>query len=178
MHLIHQETVPRFRSRNQNRLRPVNRIKHVVDIQGGASVATKVTEILINTVDNPTLASVADVQTGATVNGIYLSVEVYGTSSAALSNIYMAIFKNPGNNLTTPIPNTVGSSDDKRFVIHQEMVMVQKVTPSNPRTLFKGVVAIPRGYRRFAPNDRLQITLIAPGITFDYCMQCHYKEFR
>ena len=47
--------------------------------------------------------------------------------------------------MAIPAANAVGGDDNKRYVIHQEMVMVQKITPSNPRTLFKGVIAIPKG---------------------------------
>ena len=32
----------------------------------------------------------------------------------------MIVYKNPGGNLTAPAPNTIGSNDNKRFVIHQE----------------------------------------------------------
>ncbi len=150
----------------------------MVDIQGGGAVNTVVANDIIISDDNPVLGSAKQVLTGSTVNGIFLVVEVYGTSSGALSNIYMFVAKNPGNNLTLPTPNTVGINDNKKYVIHQEMVMVQKVTPSNPRTLFKGVIAIPRGYRRFGPGDTLRLHLLAPGITFDFCAQVHYKEFR
>ncbi len=88
------------------------------------------------------------------------------------------IAKNPGNNLTFPNPNIVGSDDNKRFVIHQEMVMLQQVNNSNPRTLFNGVIAIPRGYRRMGPNDRLIANIFSPGVNLNICLQCHYKEFR
>ncbi len=88
------------------------------------------------------------------------------------------VTKNPGGNITIPPANAVGSNDNKRFVIHQEMVMLQKVTPSNPRTLFVGVIIIPRGYRRFAPNDELVLSFLAPGVNIDVCFQVHYKEFR
>ncbi len=167
-----------FRRGTRNSIRPVNRIKHVVDVQSATTAGTKVDNTLISTVDAPAIGNANEVETGSTVNGIYLRVEVYGTSSAALSNVYMLVFKNPGNRLTSPAPNTVGSNRDKNFVIHQEMVMVQKVTPSNPRTLFNGVIVIPRGYRRNAPLDRLMVTLLAPGVNIDFCLQCHYKEFR
>ncbi len=166
-----------FRRRNQG-LRPVHRIKHVVDLQGAGVAGTQVNQNLINSVDAPLLANPVDVETGSTVNGIYLDVEVVATSSAALPNIYMSIFKNPGGNLTIPASNTVGSNDNKKYVIHQEMLMLQKQTGSNPRTLFKGVIVLPRGYRRQAINDTLVISILAPGITFDFCFQCHYKEFR
>ncbi len=129
-------------------------------------------------VDAPVLANTFEVQTGSTINGIYLHVEIVATSSAALPNVYMAITKNPGFNLTFPNANVIGSNDNKKYVIHQSMVMLQKQTGSNPRVLFDGVIVIPRGYKRFGPADRLQILLFSPGVTFDFCYQAHYKEFR
>ncbi len=159
-------------------LRPVNRIKHVRDSQGGATIGNQVVESLIIAVDAPVLANTFEVQTGSTINGIYLHVEIVATSSAALPNVYMAITKNPGFNLTFPNANVIGSNDNKKYVIHQSMVMLQKQTGSNPRVLFDGVIVIPRGYKRFGPADRLQILLFSPGVTFDFCYQAHYKEFR
>ena len=159
-------------------MRPVNRIKHVFDKQGAIAAAGTVTEILIETTDTPTLAVTNSVETGSKVNGIYLVVEVNATSSAALSNVYMMVVKDPGGNLVFPAANVVGSSDNKKYVIHQEMVMLQQVTNSNPRTLFKGVIIIPRLYQRNGPNDRLLLKLHTPGVNINYCIQCHYKEFR
>ncbi len=167
-----------FRRRMNMSIRPVHRIKHVVDNQGATPIATDVGVTLIKAVDAPVLANVTEVETGAKVNGIYLKVEAYATSTAALANFYLIIYKNPGGNITSPVPNSVGNNDNKRFVIHQEMVMMEKNTTGNPRTVFNGVIAIPRGYRRFAPNDLLIATLRTPGVTSDYCIQCHYKEFR
>ncbi len=167
----------RFRRRG-NSLRPVNRIKHVVDNQQGIIANTKTTNTLIVAKDAPVLANNAEVETGSTVNGIYLHSEAYATSGAALANIYLMIMKNPGNNVAVPAPNAVGIDDNKRFIIHQEMVMMEQSANGNPRTIFNGVVVIPRGYRRFAPNDVLSVTYLAPGVNVDVCHQCHYKEFR
>ncbi len=178
MHRTHLETMARFRSRRGLSLRPVNRIKHVVDSQFALAINTPGITELIRADDNPALASPTEVQTGSTINGIYLKVEAYAKTSATLGNMYMYVIKNPGGNLTLPGANVVGLSDDKRYVIHQEMVMFQKADGSNPRTLFNGVIALPRGYRRFAPNDLLQLVTLSPGVTVDACMQVHYKEFR
>ncbi len=167
----------RFRSKGLG-LRPINRIKHVTDIQAAANAGTTTDTNLINTVDSPTISSVNQVAKGSTINGIFISCEVYGTSSAALSNCYFMVAKNPGGNLTLPAPNVVGANDNKRYVLHQEMIMLQKVTNSNPRTLFKGVVVIPRGYRRFSSGDLLTVRILAPGVNIEFCMQSHYKEFR
>ncbi len=168
--------VPRFRSSLQ--LRPIHRIKHVVDKQAATVAGTPDNTTLIESVDAPILANRQEVETGSTVNGIFLSVEIVATSSAALPNAYLVVFKNPGGNLAVPAANAVGSNDNKKYVIHQEMIMLQKQTGSNPRTLFKGIIKIPKVYKRFAINDLLQLTILTPGITSDLCLQCHYKEFR
>ncbi len=169
--------MPRFRSRGLS-LRPVNRIKHVVDIQFATTAGTEVDHTIITASDTPDLAASKEVQTGATVNAIYLKVEANATTSAALANMYMIVYKSPGGSITGPTPNAVGISDNKRFVIHQEMIMFQQQDGSNPRTLFNGVVVIPRGYRRFGPNDLLSLRFLAPGVNIQVCFQVHYKEFR
>ncbi len=169
-----------FRRRYQggNSLRPVNRIKHVFDQQSAIVAGTPENQVLINTTDTPTLAATNDVETGSKVNGIYLRVEAYATTAAALANLYMIVFKNPGGNLANPAPNAVGGNDNKKYVIHQEMIMFQKQSNSNPRTLFNGVIVIPKLYRRNGPNNRLILRVLAPGVNVEYCVQCHYKEFR
>ncbi len=168
--------VPRFRTRNN--LRPINRIKHVVDAQQATTAGTQVAVSLIDSVDTPVIGDTDGVETGSTVNAIYLHAEVIATSAAALPNVYMFVFKNPGANLTAPEGNVVGISDNKKYVIHQEMVMMQKVNNGNPRTLFNGVISIPRGYRRNGPDDNMSVLYFSPGINFEVCTQCHYKEFR
>ncbi len=168
-----------FRRRSGNALRPVHRIKHVVDRQFGTPLNVASDTVLVDSQDAPTLANVEEVETGSTVNGIYLKIEVVNTGAASvLANAYIMIFKNPGNNLTFPNPNVVGSDDNKKYVIHQEMVMLQQVVNSNPRTVFNGVVVIPKGYRRMAINDRINVRAFAPGIATNWCLQAHYKEFR
>ncbi len=170
----------RFSRQRGLRLRPVNRIKHVVDRQGALPLNTNILETLAVASDTPDLATPNEVQTGATVNGIYLKVEVVRTqaTSGVLTNVYLAVYKDPGGNIATISPNTVGTNDNKRFVIHQEMIMTQQEGNSNPRILFNGVIVLPRGYRRFGPNDVLTLVLLSPGGTMNYCVQCHYKEFR
>ncbi len=164
--------------RNRSSLRPIHRIKHVVDQQGGLVLAVVSDNVLIESKDAPVLANTKEVETGSKVNGIYLKVECYATTAAALANVYMSVYKNQGGNITAPVPNTVGANDNKRFVIHQEMIMMEQKVNGNPRVLFNGVIAIPRGYRRFGPGDLLNITFLAPGVNVFFCLQCHYKEFR
>lgn len=161
-------------------IRPVHRIKHVVDVEG-ATVADTLSVIdVIDTVDAPTIATAQQCETGSKVNGIYLRVEALHSSGAGRSNMYMAVMKNPGNNVTNiPKPNAIGVSDAKNKFIHQEMIMLNgDAGNGQPRVLFNGVIKIPKGYIRNGPSDRLQVHLLTPTVASDWCLQCHYKEFR
>ncbi len=168
-------------------IRPVNSIKHVVDAVSTAVPAGAVSTLnLIQAVDAPTLASTTTVNQGSTVNSIYLRVEVEHVSGQPIlqNRIYMAIMKNPGNNLSPVFPANVGSNDNKKFVIHQEMIMVTQNSAdagSFPRTMFQGVIKIPRGYRRNGTNDRLNALFsldVAETVgAVDVCVQCIYKEY-
>ncbi len=169
--------MPRFRTR----LRPVNSRKHIVDRQGGIPIATQTREQVAQAVDSPVLANADEVATASTINSIFLNIQVAATSTAALANMYMYIWKNPGSNIAVaqvPNANVVGTSDLKKLVFHQEMTMTEKNTTAIPRTLFKGVLKLPRHMRRFGYNDELNIELFSPGVTMDYCIQCIYKEYR
>ncbi len=163
-------------------LRPVHRIKHVVDIQTAVPVNTKLENVIVNATDNPTIGLTRDVETGAKVNGVFITVEAVASESSttATPNLYLAIYKNPGGNLTFPNANAVGTNDNKRFVLHQEMVMINAVDGGSPRNVFKGVVVLPRGLKRFGPNDTLVLQLFIPstGVAVNACMQFHFKEFR
>ncbi len=162
-------------------LRPVHRIKHVVDAEGGTTAGVVSVIPLIATVDAPVIGSPTQVETGSKTNGIYLRVEILHSSGAGRSNAYLMIFKNPGGNLTSsrPLPNAVGGNDAKKYVIHQEMIMMNgDAGNGQPRTLFNGVIKIPKGYIRNGPGDQLECIILTPTVLGDFCLQCHYKEFR
>ncbi len=161
-------------------LHPVHRIKHVVDFSATlAAAATLVTELIV-TKDAPVIGNPAEVETGSKVHGVYLKVEVAGNEASAgeIPNVYMSIQKSPANLVNSIAPNAVGGNDGKKYVIHQEMVMLNNVIGGNPRILFNGVIKIPKGYIRNGPNDRLRVVILSPQINITVCIQCHYKEFR
>ncbi len=170
--------VPRF-NRGMS-LRPVNRIKHVIDFQGALAAGAGLNINMAVATDTPTLGVTGSTETGSKVNAIYLKLEATrsGTTSDVLANFYMYLAKNPGGNLTLPEANAVGLNDNKRYIIHQEMVMLQGTNAGNPRTVFNGVIKIPRGYVRQGPNDLLTIRVHSPGVAVNFCIQAHYKEFR
>ncbi len=163
-------------------IRPVDRIKHVVDLSATVAAAANVNFNLANALDAPVLANTQEVKTGCTINGFYIRFEVAFNEAidlGAIPNVYFLVWKNTGDNLADIVPNSVGNNDNKRFVIHQEMSMIEnKGQGSNARTIFNGVVVIPKGMRRMGPNDRWEVRFLCPALNTAACMQSHYKEFR
>ncbi len=166
------------------RLRPVQSLKHIVDVATSAVLAVVSVVPVIEVVASPALGTTTQVNEGSTINAIYLRVEVLATNVfAGVPRLYMAVFKNPGNNLSVPNSNGTGSSDNKRYVIHQEMVMTGgNETSAFPRTVFSGVIKILPRLKRFGYNDKLVVILQngsgeTTGIN-NACVQCIYKEFQ
>ncbi len=171
--------VARFRRMNMA-VRPIQRIKHVIDSSGTVTAAANLAIDLVKATDTPTLAVTNTVITGSKVNGIYLKVEVSPneTDAGAIPNVYMAVYKNDNGAGAIINPSGVGSNAIKKNVIHQEMVMLNNLAGGNPRVLFNGVIVIPKGMRRMGTDDELVIVLRSTALNFAYCLQCHYKEFR
>ncbi len=162
-------------------LRPVNTVKHVIDQQDGIAIAAKSPTDIIRGKEQPVLANRAEVNVGAHVKSFFLNVQIAASSTAALANLYFIIYGNPGNNIgagSIPAANAVGVSDFKKQVFHQEMLMTEKNTTAFARTMFRGVIKIPRKFQRIGFEDAITISFFAPGVTFDVCWQAIYKEIR
>ncbi len=153
-----------------------------MDAQGGLAIDTQVFTTLVLAVDAPVLANVTEVEVGSRVNSIFLNVQATHETLTALANIYMIIYKNPGGNIgvaSIPDGNVTGSNDFKRQIFHTEMAMGPgDVGVRTPITLFKGVLKIPKHMASMRINDAIQIELFSPGTTWNFCVQCIYKEFR
>ncbi len=167
--------------RNRNFKRPIQSVKHIVDIQGAVGIDTKEENTLVLGVDAPVVTTVEEVQKGCRVSAFYLNVQVVATSDAALHNVYMILYKNPANLITpgsVPNANVQGQVAFKKFVFHTEMRMGSDAGDSIPITLFNGVIKIPRQYQTQRLNDTIKIQLYSPGVTWEYCIQCIYKEYQ
>lgn len=151
-----------------------------------SGASPSITDVIV-TVTNPDTVGTGTNQCniGSTVGSIYLRVEVVGSTAAGgINNIYMGVFKNPGALLSPPAMDNVGTSDRRKYMIHQEMLMLAPFVTGGtqfPRTMFKGVIRIPRGYKRNGIEDKLQVILQhrtgeATQQT-DFCIECIYKEF-
>ncbi len=167
-------------------IRPVQSLKHIVDVASSVVLAVQTTIPVIESNPSPSLGNVTNVNEGSTVNAIYLRCEVLPTGVySGVPRVYMAVFKDPGAGLTVPSANQTGPSSNKRYIIHQEMVMVNNPGADGavvPRTMFQGVIKIPPRLKRFGYSDRLIVifqngTGETSGIA-NVCVQCIYKEFQ
>ncbi len=166
----------------RNRLRPINSIKHVVDVQGAIPVATKTIVSLIKGVINPDLTTdTTKCEAGSKVFSLFLNVQVVATSEAALSNSYFILYKNPQGNIPAaniPNANATGAHEFRRQIFHTEMAMMADTSESIPIVLFKGVLKIPKVYQTMRQDDVIELQLFQPGTTSDFCVECIYKEIR
>ncbi len=171
-------------------LRPINSLKHVVDASGVTTGGTPSEVTIAVQVDLPSTTVTNQVHTGSAVKAIFLSVQLSGSVAyGGVPRVYMIVYKNPGNQVPTPDPSNIGISPRRKFVIHQEMTMVAQQTTSGagggdgtfPRTMFKGVILLPKRYQRFGDADELTFVIQnatgeATGTT-RWCLQSIYKEF-
>ncbi len=181
--------MPRIMSRRALRLRPVNSLKHIVDASGVVSAGAKSTVDLSFAQEVKTTGQSNRVQVGCRVSSLFLSVELAGSNAyGGVARVYMGVAKNPGGNLIFPNLDSIGVSDNRKFYIHQEMLMVTRQATSGaggdwrfPRTIFHGVIRVPRQYQRQGMNDKIVLELQnanaeATGSS-DWCVQCIYKEY-
>ncbi len=167
--------------RYRRSLSPIHRIKHIVDSNQTLTAAGTGKVVLIKGVDAPVLANTNEVETGSKVNGIFLNVQMAGSEFDAgqIPNAYMAVYKNPSNLISASLnPESLGDDPNKKLVIHQEMMMNENSATGTPRTLFKGVIVIPKGMTRFGISDELVLVFRSPAQNLVICTQCIYKEFR
>ncbi len=172
--------MPRFR--RQMALRPVQRIKHIVDQNAALGANTTLIVDVVSATDTPTLGATTSVITGSKVYGIYIKALIASNEAidlGAIPNVYFAVRKNPAGNLSVESISTLGDSDEKRYYLHQEMSMIEnKGQGSNATVLFNGVVKIPKSMSRMGPGDKIQVVWLSPAIDVVVCLQAHYKEFR
>ncbi len=171
-----------------NRLRPVVSTKNVVETSAilGAGVDT-VALTVVNTVDSATLAASNSVERGSTVNGVFMSLFFIAEGGEVANEVPLVdwyVFKNNGNNFSgfdatnLPTPGATGIHDNKRYIIHTEKGLTGggDVSLAGVPMVFKGVIVLPRSFRKMNANDRLIIVARANFAT-KFCIQAIYKWF-
>ncbi len=168
-----------FQQRNLGSI--INSNKNVVSNFTAATAGTKTSIPIADAQDSATLAVVEDVERGCSIKAIWVEFWVSATAEAAVGvthGIDMYLFKNPGQNLTSPIPGTVGSSNEKKFVFKIWKGLIGARTQGFQPYSWKGWIRIPKRYQRMGANDRWQIIFQSTGVNVLVCNNFVYKWYK
>ncbi len=178
-----------FRRRGGMSLRPVDSKKHIVEISGilGAGVNT-VALTLIAGVDTYTLPDSDGVPTGSRVNGIFISSFYIAEGGEVANEVPLVdwyVIHNPGNAFTTtfnvanlPTPGATGVHLNKRHIVHTEKGLTGggDVSLAGIPMVFKGVIVLPKQWRRIGENDTWLLCARSNFAT-KFCIQAIYKHY-
>ncbi len=170
--------MPRFR--RMAAIRPVNRIKHVVDTEGGLTNTAAIIPLATAVVVRSAVFNPAEVVIGETVNGIFITFFIIGSTGAPVNGSqswYIAKSRSGQSSSTDfPNPHLVGQSDVRNQVFHQEKGLVG--SGDGTAMAFKGVIAIPKGMRRMREGDEIFLKAINNGTdSAEFCVQAHYNSY-
>ncbi len=166
------------RRRRGSSLRPVNSMKN--QMNAGAGITNTITtKDIVVTKDQPVTTVKEEVQRGCIIKAIWLSFDVCGLGGTGVLNFCDAyLMKNPGNNLTEPLPSTVGSSNEKKFVFKTWRAMIMRNQDGNAPYHWEGWIKIPKRYQRFGTDDTLSFNIMcSSGVTGHYGILGIYKWY-
>ncbi len=166
----------RFTSRKL-RLVTINSEKHVVDVTEALS-GTVTTSLLAKAVTAPSNTVDTDCHRGGHIKAIWVSLDFCGIGTSG-TNVRCMVYliKNPGDNLSPPSPFSVGTSNEKKFVIKQWSAMVMRNQEGNPPYHWEGWVKIPKRYHRMGTDDTWKLVSGLTQETGHLFCNVIYKEY-
>lgn len=166
------------RRRGAMSLNVVNSIKNVVDFATGIT-SSNTSIVVAKAVNTPLSTNDSDVSNGSIIKAIWVVLDVCGLAGTGVLNNFDAyLFKNPGDNLTPPGAGSVGTSNEKKFVVKQWRAMIMRNQDGNNPYHWEGWVKLPRRYHRMGTDDtwRLLVSCSA-GVTGHMGCQFIYKWY-
>ncbi len=159
------------------RLVTVNSEKHTFQATL-AVTATVLNTIIAKAVTAPSNTISTDCRRGGTIKAIWISLDFCGLAATGVfQSIACYLIKNPGANLTPPATFSVGTSNEKKFVIKQWSAMTMRNQDGNPPYHWEGWVKIPKRYQRMGADDTWVFSIGSTVSTGHGFIQCIYKEY-
>jgi len=158
----------------------INSEKNVVSnlTAGAASTAVAFNLALaVNAADNTV---VTQVTRRSKIYKIWVEMWASASATAAegVSTTFEAfIIKNPGANLTVPVPGTIGSSNEKKFIFKTWKGLTASRKEGFPPYTWKGWIKIPKVYQRMGTDDVIQIVFVFVGAAGILCTNVVYKWY-
>ncbi len=158
--------------------RPINSIKHIIDVSGNLVGGSESAIPLADAVDAADLLQPTQVNTGCTISSLFVSVFILGESATVSGLADWYFWKIPNNAIaagSVPTPGNTGVARAKKFIFHEEKGIF--ATEDGTPMVFKGVIKLPPRFRRMGTFDRLEIRLLSP-VAAQFCIKAIYKEYR
>ncbi len=170
----------RRRASYGRRMAPIiTSIKNVRDDSGGLT-STQTNVLIAKAVTSPSPTVTTDVSHGCIIKAIWMSIDVCGLAGSGVLAIFDSyLMKNPGDNLTPPNHSSVGSSNEKKFVIRQWRAMTMRNQDGSNPYHWEGWIRIPKRYQRMGTDDTWQYVVgMSASTTGHYNVQALYKWYR
>ncbi len=158
----------------------VKSIKNVRSVVTAAAVGTTTATNIMVAVNAPDNTVQTEVQHGCKVFRIYVDFTIEATAEVAVGTSNFAdcyIIVNPGANLTNPDPGSVGTSNEKKFVIRMWKGFIGARTQGANLLRFRGWVRVPKIYQRIATDTTVQFVFRSEGVACRACTLFIYKWF-
>ncbi len=172
--------MPRF-GRMGYAKRPINSIKHVIDVEGVLVAGSDSTSDILVAVDQPTTPfKPGDVMFGSHVSSVFLSIFVIGATGTGIDgsiNWYIAKQRDGQLAGAFPTPGNTGVSSVRNQIFHEEKGL--SGSADGTPMVFKGVVLIPKTFQRIRQGDQMFIRIRING-TADatFCIKAIYKSYQ
>ncbi len=157
----------------RRRLMPIKSEKEEISFTNLGTNASAVQTINIaNATDSPTTAG--QVEIGDTINWVFFELNFSAEDITNTKIIHWCIWKNPQASLSLS-PSSYDTTS-KRWILKRGMEMV----PKDVNTIIKriGVVLLPKGFRRMADSDAIQLKYVASSAeTINVCGIFIFKHF-
>ncbi len=160
-------------------MRPVIRsIKNAPNFAIGTT-GTAASLTIAKAVTNPSPTVATDVAHGSIIKAIYCIIDGCGLGGTGVqNNLRFYLFKNPGANLTPPSPISVGTSNEKKFVIKMWSFMIMRNQDGNTPFHWEGWIKIPKRYHRMGTDDLWELVHVnTAAVTGHMSGQFIYKWY-
>ena len=163
-----------FRRGSRRGLHPVNSRKEIVDSILLAVAAGVTSTVNVATAIENYVGTTGTIEAGSTINWVSLQITYQADGNlGGATDWYLA--KNPGGNLTLPIPGVTGGDDNKKFIFHEAKGLNGDRNGGGPN-LRQVVIRIPPRFKRMGVNDVLTLRLRST-VAYDVCIKAIYKRY-
>ncbi len=159
----------------------INSNKNIVPNITAGTDGTTASVIVAITVDSALNTVATQVERGCVIKAIWMELWMRPAEEdiVGLTTVVDAYFiKNPGTNLTLPAAGTVGTSNEKKFVLKNWKGLIAAQTFGAQPYTWKGWIKIPKHMQRMGADDLFQFVFEYNGTAGVTCTNFVYKWYK